>query len=58
MEKPYVLPRDTTCKKIERKWKLKNRNLENHNNIKSKIQCFLKENICFTMRDKSKHIEK
>ena len=32
--------------------------LENRKNAKFKIQCFLEENICFTLRDKIKHMEK
>ena len=53
--KTYVLPRETTSKKRENeKWKSKKSTIEKTKNIKSQIQCFLEESICFFEREKWK----
>ena len=37
--------------------KSKNGKLENRKNIKFKILCFYRKNICFTLRDKNQNME-
>ena len=58
-EKPmFYLERQNRKNEKMKNGNRKSQNFRNNKNIKSHIQCFLEENICFSFRDKILNMEK